>query len=91
MRANGRSRADGLEADYACRVGLSEAELAERSGSSVEKVLELERLGILVRREESGPFAVRDVHRVRLMDAFEAAGIPLELIAQGVAAGKLSY
>jgi adenylate cyclase len=72
-------------------VGLSEAELAERSGSSVDKVLELERLGILVRRDEDGPFAVRDVHRVRLMDAFEAAGIPLELIAQGVAAGKLSY
>jgi adenylate cyclase len=72
-------------------VGVSEAELAERSGSSVDKVLELERLGILVRREEDGPFAVRDVHRVRLMDAFETAGIPLELIAQGVAAGKLSY
>ena len=72
-------------------MGLSEAELAERSGSSVDKVQELERLGILVRREEDGPFAAKDAHRVRLMEAFEAAGIPLELIAQGVAAGKLSY
>jgi adenylate cyclase len=72
-------------------VGLSEAELAERSSSSVDKVEKLERLGILVRREEDGPFAARDVHRVRLMEAFEAAGIPLEVIARGVAAGKLSY
>jgi adenylate cyclase len=72
-------------------VGLSEAELAERSGSSVETVGELERLGILVRREEDGPFAAKDVHRVRLMEAFEAADIPLDLIARGVAAGKLSY
>jgi adenylate cyclase len=72
-------------------VGLSEAELAERSGSSVDKVQELERLGILVRREEDGPFAAREVHRVRLMEAFEAADIPLGVIAQGVAAGKISY
>jgi adenylate cyclase len=72
-------------------VGLSEAELAERSGSSVDKVQELERLGILVRREEDGPFAAKEVHRVRLMEAFEAAGIPLDVIAEGVAAGKISY
>jgi adenylate cyclase len=72
-------------------VGLTEAELAERSSSSVDKVQELERLGILVRREEEGPFGARDVHRVRLMEAFEAAGIPLDVIARGVAAGKLSY
>jgi hypothetical protein len=72
-------------------VGLSEAELAERSRSSVEQVRELERLGILVRHEEDGPFQARDVHRVRLMEAFESAGIPLDVIARGVAAGKLSY
>jgi adenylate cyclase len=72
-------------------VGLSEAELADRSGSSVGKVRELERLGILVRHGQDGPFATSDVHRVRLMEAFEAAGIELEVIARGVAAGKLSY
>jgi adenylate cyclase len=72
-------------------VGLTEAELAERSGSAVDKVLELERLGILVRRGEDGPFAAKEVHRVRLMDAFEAAGISLDVIAEGVAAGKISY
>jgi adenylate cyclase len=72
-------------------VGLSEAELAERSGSSVERVLELERLGILVRRDDDGPFTAKDVHRVRLMHAFEDAGVDLEVIARGIAAGKLGY
>jgi adenylate cyclase len=72
-------------------VGLSEAELAERSGSSLERVQELARLGILVPRDRDGPFDARDAHRVLLMQAFEDAGIEIELIARGIAAGKLSY
>jgi adenylate cyclase len=72
-------------------VGLSEAELAERSGCSIERVRELVRFGILVPRDENGPFAAKDVHRVRLMHAFEGAGIDIELIARGIASGKLSY
>jgi adenylate cyclase len=72
-------------------VGLSEAELAERSGCSLERVQELTRLGILVPHEEDGPFTAADAHRVRLMQAFEDAGINVELIARGIAAGKLSY
>ena len=72
-------------------MGLTEAEIAERSGCSVERIQELEGLGILVRRDEDGPFGAQDVHRVRLMQAFENAGIDLDLIARGIAAGKLSY
>jgi adenylate cyclase len=72
-------------------VGLSEAELAERSGCSVERVRELVRFGILVPRHEDGPFAAKDAHRLRLMNAFEDAGIEIELIARGIASGKLSY
>jgi adenylate cyclase len=72
-------------------VDLSEAELAERSGSTVEKIQELTRLGILVPRDDDGLFAARDVHRVRLMHAFEDAGIDLRVIARGIEAGKLSY
>ena len=72
-------------------MGLSEAELAERSGCSLERVQELIRLGILVPRAQDGPFDARDAHRVRLMQAFEDAGIEIELIARGIAAGKLSY
>ena len=52
---------------------------------------ELTRLGILVPRDQDGPFDASDAHRVRLMQAFEDAGIEIELIARGIAAGKLSY
>jgi adenylate cyclase len=72
-------------------VGLSEAEIAERSACPVERIEELVGLGILVPREEDGPFSAKDVHRVRLMQAFEDAGIDLEVIARGVASGKVSY
>jgi adenylate cyclase len=72
-------------------MGLTEAEVAERSGSNVERVQELTRLGILVPRGDDGPFDATDVHRVRLLQAFEDAGIQAELIARGIAAGKLSY
>ena len=72
-------------------MGLSEGELAERSGCSVERVRELERLGILVRRDHDGPFSAKDVHRVRLMEAFEDAGVDLDVIARGITAGKLGY
>ena len=45
-------------------------------------------LGILVPRDEDGPFSPQDVHRVRLMGAFDDAGIGLDLIAKGIAKGK---
>jgi adenylate cyclase len=54
-------------------------------------VQELTRLGILVPRDDDGPFDATDVHRVRLLQAFEDAGIRAEVIARGIAAGKLSY
>jgi class 3 adenylate cyclase len=72
-------------------MGLSAAELAERSRCSPERVEELARLGILVPREVDGPFAASDAHRVRLMQAFEDAGIDIELVAKGIATHKLSY
>lgn len=70
-------------------MGLSEAELAERSACPVERIMQLEELGILVRHD--GSFSAKDVHRVRLMQAFEDAGIGLDVIAKGIAKGKLSY
>jgi len=72
-------------------MAFTEAEVAERAGCSPETVRELARLGILVPRPNGGPFDATDVHRVRLMQAFRDAGIEPELIARGIAAGKLSY
>jgi adenylate cyclase len=80
-----------MSTDRASGVGLTELELAERSACRVGRIEELVDLGILVPREEDGPFSAKDVHRVRLMQAFEDAGIDLELIARGVASGKVSY
>jgi len=70
---------------------MTAAELAERSACSVERIEQLVDLGILVPRDERGPFSPQDVHRVRLMGAFEDAGIGLDLISKGIAKGKLSY
>jgi adenylate cyclase len=72
-------------------VALTAEELAERSACPVERIEELVALGILVPRDADGPFSAKDVHRVRLMQAFEDAGIDLEVIARGVASGKVSY
>src|ERR1044072_704179 len=70
-------------------MSLSKAELPERSACPVERITQLEELGILVRHD--GSFSAKDVHRVRLMQAFEDAGIGLDVIAKGIARGKLSY
>ncbi|HET6656387.1 MAG TPA: adenylate/guanylate cyclase domain-containing protein [Gaiellaceae bacterium] len=70
---------------------MTAAELAERSACSIERIEQLIDLGILVPRDEDGPFSPEDVHRVRLMRAFEDAGIGLDLISKGIAKGKLSY
>jgi adenylate cyclase len=70
---------------------LSAQELVELVPCSLEHVRRLEVLGILEREEEDGLFPSSDVHVVRLMAAFEEAGISLEDVARGVAAGELSF
>lgn len=70
---------------------LSEKELAELTPCSLGDIRRLIDLGILVRREEERPFRSSDVHLVRLMAAFDRAGISLDDVARGVAAGDLSF
>jgi adenylate cyclase len=69
--------------------GLSAAELARRSGSTPDRVLNLADLRIL--EPGDGGFAPEDVSRVRLAEAIDAAGIPLENMARAIAAGHLSF
>ncbi|MGH3059556.1 MAG: adenylate/guanylate cyclase domain-containing protein [Gaiellaceae bacterium] len=66
-------------------------ELADRSGCSPDTVRRFVELGVLGRGAEAEPFEVADVHRVRLMQALEASGVDLELIARGSATGEVSY
>jgi adenylate cyclase len=70
---------------------LSEQELAELVPCPPEQVTRLRELGVLTLDQEDGLYPSSDVHVVRLMAAFEDAGIPLEDVAKGVREGALSY
>jgi adenylate cyclase len=70
---------------------LTERELAQRSGATSEFVAQLVGLGILPARDDDRPFRPSDIHRVRLAQAFEQSGIPLEAIGKAIAAGELSF
>jgi hypothetical protein len=48
-------------------------------------------LGVLGPHDADGLFPSSDVHVVRLMRAFEEAGISLEDVARGMAGGDLSF
>ena len=69
---------------------ISAQELAELVPCSAKHVRRLEELGLLDAGED-GLFPPSDVHVVRLMAAFEDAGISLEDVVRGVAAGELSF
>src|SRR5918999_4565736 len=57
---------------------------------SVAHLLLLQDLGLLEPAED-GTYAAGDVHVVRLMAAFDEAGIWLEDVARGVAEGELAF
>jgi class 3 adenylate cyclase len=69
---------------------ISAQDLAALVPCSPEHVRRLEELGLL-QPDEEGSFALSDVHVVRLMAAFEEAGISLGDVARGVTAGELSF
>jgi class 3 adenylate cyclase len=68
---------------------ISMNELAELVPCSVEEVRRLSDLGIL--EAADGRFASSDAHVVRLMAAFEEAGVSLDDVARGVAERELSF
>jgi adenylate cyclase len=71
--------------------GISAQQIAELVPCSLEQVNRLEELGILGPHREDGLFEPAAVHVVRLMAAFDEAGVSLEDIGRGVAAGELSF
>jgi adenylate cyclase len=68
---------------------LSTEEVADLVPCSPEEVRRLEKLGLL--EQEDGLHPSSDVHVVRLMAAFEQAGISLEDVARGVTTGDLQF
>jgi adenylate cyclase len=69
---------------------ISASELAELAPATADQIRRLQELGLL-EPDGDGSFPSSDVHVVRLMAAFEEAGISLEDVARGVAAGELSF
>jgi adenylate cyclase len=70
---------------------LTAHEVAELVPCSLEDVRRLEDLGILEPGDEGGLHPSSDVHVVRLMAAFEGAGIALDDVARGMRRGGLSF
>jgi adenylate cyclase len=70
---------------------LTPAQLARRARATPEQVARLVRLGILAPADGQAPYTAADVRRIRLADACEQAGLPLEAIGEAVAAGRLSF
>ena len=70
------------------RDSITEDELAERAGASVETIRRLVGLGIL--SLEDGAFRRRDVMRVRVVRDMEAKGIDSETLAAAIESGHLT-
>jgi adenylate cyclase len=67
---------------------LTEDELAERAGTSVERIRELAGLGIL--EPVGGTFPHRDVMRARVVLEMEAKGMDANVLAEALASGHLT-
>jgi hypothetical protein len=67
---------------------LTEDEVAERAGTTVERVRELRDLGLL--EPDQGMFRRRDVLRARVFSELTAMGIEASALAAAQATGELS-
>jgi adenylate cyclase len=68
--------------------GLTADELARRAAVTPERVVRLTELGILVPQQDG--YRPTDVQRMRLVDAFERAGVDDEDLARAIATGVRS-
>jgi adenylate cyclase len=69
-------------------VGFTEEEVAERAGTSLEKIRRLAELGIL--ESDGGVYPRRAVLRARVVLDLDGMGIDAEAIAEALASGDLS-
>jgi adenylate cyclase len=60
-----------------------------RVGASRERVDELADLGV-IERDQDGRFDPGDVHRIRLLTAFDEVGVSLEVMTAAASAGRIS-
>jgi adenylate cyclase len=70
---------------------ISAQELAELAPCRLDEVRRLSELGLIEPDEADGLYPASSAHVVRLMAAFEEAGISVEDVARGVETGALSF
>jgi hypothetical protein len=68
---------------------LTADELAALVGDTPERLEELAASGVIV-PDASGRYAPGDAHRIRVVDGFEAAGVPLDALVRATDAGVIS-
>jgi adenylate cyclase len=68
---------------------ITATELALRLGVGRDRIDQLADLGVIV-RDAKGRFEAGDVHRVRLLNGFEDAGVPLDALVAASQAGRIS-
>jgi class 3 adenylate cyclase len=69
---------------------LSVEALAARTGTSVERIAELTRRGVLT-TSAAGVHEPGDIHRIRAIDAFEEAGVPLDALVAAQQIGRVDF
>jgi hypothetical protein len=68
---------------------ITATELALRLGVGRDRIDQLADLGVIA-SDANGRFDAGDVHRVRLVNGFEDAGVPLEALVAASRAGRIS-
>ncbi len=68
---------------------LTALELADLVGDPLDRVLQLTAIGVLA-PDADGRYATGDVHRIRVIDGFEAAGVPMDVLVRAQEAGVIS-
>ena len=68
---------------------LTAAELADLVGDSRDRVEDLTTRGVLT-PDADGRYAPGEAHRIRVIDGFEAAGVPLDVLVRAQDAGIIS-
>ena len=79
---------DSLSYPRKVAIRLSRERLAALADTTPDRIQELTQLGLLRPRGRS--YAAGDLHRVRLIDAFGAAGVPADVLAQASEQGAIS-
>ena len=69
---------------------LSAEELAGLAATEVGRIERLTELGILAPSSRD-TYSPGDVHRIRLIEAFESAGVPLDALVAGAATGRIDW